>query len=83
MDAQKQVRLIKAFDERSKEASLQKLALLVGDVIAQKSKVDNVYCLAEIYFFDLKDYNLAAGTRGDALNVDLEDALRPLVRPEI
>ena len=76
-DAQKQIRLIKAFDQRSKDASLQKLALLVGDVIAQKSKGNLAYRLAEIYFFDLKDYTLAAGQYSYALSVDLEDALRP------
>ena len=77
LDAQKQVRLIKAFDQRRKDASLQKLALLVGDVIAQKSKGNLAYRLAEIYFFDLKDYNLAAGQYAYALSVDLDDALRP------
>jgi len=76
-EAQKQIRLIKAFDQRSKDASLQKLALLVGDVIAQKSKGNLAYRLAEIYFFDLKDYTLAAGQYAYALSVDLEDALRP------
>jgi tetratricopeptide (TPR) repeat protein len=77
LDAQTQIRLIKAFDQRSKDTSLQKLALLVGDVIAQKSKGNLAYRLAEIYFFDLKDYNLAAGQYAYALSVDLEDALRP------
>ena len=76
-DAQKQIRLIKAFDQRNKDASLQKLALLIGDVIAQKSKGNLAYRLAEIYFFDLKDYNLATGQYAYALSVDLEDALRP------
>jgi TolA-binding protein len=76
-DAQKQVRLIKAFDQRNKDASLQKLALLIGDVIAQKSKGNLAYRLAEIYFFDLKDYHLAAGQYSFALSVDLEDTLRP------
>ena len=76
-DAQKQIRLIKAFDQRNKDASLQKLALLVGDVIAQKSKGNLAYRLAEIYFFDLKDYNLAAGQYAYALSVDLDDELRP------
>ena len=79
-DAQKQIRLIKAFDQRTKDESLQKLALLVGDVIAQKSKGNLAYRLAEIYFFDLKDYTLAAGQYAYALSVDLEDALRPSAR---
>jgi TolA-binding protein len=76
-EAQKQIRLIKAFDQRSRDASLQKLALLVGDVIAQKSKGNLAYRLAEIYFFDLKDYTLAAGQYAYALSVDLEEALQP------
>ena len=76
-DAQKQIRLIKAFDQRNKDASLQKLALLIGDVIAQKSKGNLAYRLAEIYFYDLKDYNLAAEQYAAALSVDLENTLRP------
>jgi outer membrane protein assembly factor BamD (BamD/ComL family) len=76
-DAQKQIRLIKAFDLRSKDASTQKLALLVGDVIAQKSKGNLAYRLAEIYFSDIKDYQLAADQFAYALTVDLEETLRP------
>jgi TolA-binding protein len=77
-DAQTQIRLLKAFDQRDKDASLQKLALLIGDVIAQKSKGNLAYRLAEIYFFDLKDYTLAAEQYAYALSVDLEDGLRPV-----
>lgn len=77
-EAKKQIRLIKAFDQRDRDNSLQKLALLVGDVIAQKSKGNLAYRLAEIYFHDLKDYQLAADQYAYALSVDLEDALRPL-----
>jgi TolA-binding protein len=76
-DAQKQIRLIKAFDQRDRDNSLQKLALLVGDVIAQKSKGNLAYRLAEIYFYNLKDYQLAADQYAYALSVDLEDVLRP------
>ncbi len=75
--AQKEIRLMKAFDQRGNETSLQKLALLVGDVIAQKSKGNLAYRLAEIYFHDLKDYQLAADQYAYSLSVDLEDALRP------
>jgi TolA-binding protein len=77
-EAQKQIRFIKAFDLRSKDASMQKLALLVGDVIAQKSKGNLAYRLAEIYFSDLKDYQLAADQYAYALTVDLEETLRPM-----
>jgi tetratricopeptide (TPR) repeat protein len=47
-------------------------------VIAQKSKGNLAYRLAEIYFFDLKDYTLAAEQYAYALSVDLEDGLRPV-----
>ena len=77
MEAQKQIRLINAFDQRDKSNSIQKLALLVGDVIAQKSQGNLSYRLAEIYFHDLKDYQLAAEQYARALSVDLEDELRP------
>lgn len=75
--AQKEIRLITAFDTRTREAGLQKLALLVGDVIAQKSKGNLAYRLAEIYYYDLKDYQLAANQYAYALSVDLEETLQP------
>ncbi|MBN1398804.1 MAG: tetratricopeptide repeat protein [Bacteroidetes bacterium] len=77
-DAKKQIRLIKAFEMQNKETGLQKLALLIGDVISQKSKGNLAYRLAEIYFTDLKDYQLAAEQYGNAFNADLEDNIRPL-----
>ncbi|HVN48590.1 MAG TPA: tetratricopeptide repeat protein [Bacteroidota bacterium] len=76
-EAQKQIRLAKAFDLRSRDEGVQKLALLIGDVIAQKSKGDLAYRLAEIYFTDLKDYELAAEQYRYALSVDLNEHLRP------
>ncbi len=76
-EAQKQIRLIKAFELRNKDAGLQKLALLIGDVISQKSKGNLAYRLADIYFTDLKDYQLAADQYANALTSDLEDAIRP------
>ena len=75
-EAQKQIRLTKAFDLRSRDEGVQKLALLIGDVIAQKSKGDLAYRLAEIYFVDLKDYELAAEQYRSALNADLDENLR-------
>ncbi|RPI05626.1 MAG: outer membrane protein assembly factor BamD [Ignavibacteriae bacterium] len=75
-EAQKKIRFINAFDQRSRDASLQKLALLVGDVIAQKSKGNLAYRLADIYFFDLKDYQLAATQYAYALTLDLEESLQ-------
>jgi TolA-binding protein len=76
-EAQKQNRFIRAFNQRDKETGFQKLALLVGDVIAQKSRGNLAYRLAEIYFSDLKDYKIAAEQYAYALSIDLEDDLRP------
>jgi TolA-binding protein len=76
LEAQKQIRLIRTFELKNKDIGMQKLALLVGDVIAQKSKGNLAYRLAEIYFTDLKDYQLAAEQYAYALTTDLEDALR-------
>jgi tetratricopeptide (TPR) repeat protein len=75
-ESQKQIRLMKAFDLRSRDEGVQKLALLIGDVIAQKSKGDLAYRLAEIYYVNLKDYELAAEQYRYALSVDLEESLR-------
>lgn len=74
--AQQQVRLLKAFNLKDTEASIQKLALLLGDVIAQKSKGNLTYRYAEYYFSDLKDYKLAAEQYANALSLDLEESLR-------
>jgi TolA-binding protein len=76
-EVKKQIRFIKNYELKDKDAGMQKLALLVGDVIAQKSKGNLAYRLAEIYFIDLKDYQLAANQYAYALTTDLEDALRP------
>jgi TolA-binding protein len=76
-EAQKQIRLIKLFDIHDKDTGLQKLALLVGDVISQKSRGNLAYRLADIYFTDLKEYQLAADQYASALTLDLEDVMRP------
>ena len=68
---------ITEFDLKSKESGLEKLALLVGDVIAQQSKGDLAFRLAEIYFHELKDYQQAASQYRVALNAGLEKSRRP------
>jgi len=51
---------IKLFELKYKEVGLEKIALLVGDVIAQQSRGDLAFRLADIYFHQLKDYDQAA-----------------------
>lgn len=65
------------FEVKNKETGLEKLALLVGDVIAQQSKGDLGYRLAEIYFHELKDYRQAATQYRFALDAGLDQKLRP------
>ena len=62
---------LRTFEVKDKESGLEKLALLVGDVIAQKSKGELAFRLAEIYFHDLKDYAKAAAQYASALQLGL------------
>jgi tetratricopeptide (TPR) repeat protein len=62
---------IRTFDLKNKESGLEKLALLVGDVIAQQSKAELAFRLGEIYFQDLKDYEKAAAQYASALRLGL------------
>lgn len=76
-EAAQRRRRIQLFEMKNKEAGLEKLALLIGDVIAQKSRGDLAFRLAEIYFHDLRDYENAARQYAAALESDLEEAKRP------
>jgi TolA-binding protein len=62
---------LRTFEVKNKESGLEKLALLVGDVIAQQSKGELAFRLAEIYFQDLKDYGKAATQYASALHLGL------------
>ncbi|HEY6951703.1 MAG TPA: tetratricopeptide repeat protein, partial [Bacteroidota bacterium] len=75
--AETEAQYIRLFELKNKESGLEKLALLVGDVIAQESKGDLAYRLADIYFHELKDYRQAAVQYRAALNAGLEEGLRP------
>ncbi len=77
VEAKQKIRRIQLFEMKNREAGLEKLALLIGDVIAQKSKGDLAFRLAEIYFHDLRDYENAARQYSVAIESDLEEAKRP------
>ncbi|MCX6133663.1 MAG: tetratricopeptide repeat protein [Ignavibacteriales bacterium] len=62
---------IRMFDRKNKESGLEKLALLVGDVIAQLSKGELAFRLGDIYFHDLIDYDKAAAQYASALRLGL------------
>jgi TolA-binding protein len=62
---------VRTFELKNKESGLEKLALLIGDVIAQQARSDLAFRLGEIYFHDLKDYSKAAAQYASALRLGL------------
>jgi len=58
--AEERIRIIETFESKDKDAGLEKLAMLVGDVVADKDKAGLAFRLGEIYFKDLKNYAAAA-----------------------
>ncbi len=59
-EAEEHLKKIEVFEAKDKDASLEKLALLVGDVLTSSDKASVSYRLGEIYFEDLKNYEAAA-----------------------
>ncbi len=75
--ANAEAQYITLFELKNKDTGLEKLALLVGDVIAQQSKAELAYRLAEIYFHELKDYEQAASQYQFSLNSEIGQERRP------
>jgi TolA-binding protein len=69
--AGERVHLIDVFEAKDKDAGLEKLALLLGDVVAQKDRASLAYRLGEIYFSDLKNYDAAVRQMESALEIGL------------
>ncbi len=65
---------IEIFEAKDKDAGLERLALLVGDVVAEKDKVGLSYRLGDIYFHDLKNYEAAEVQFSNAINSGMTDA---------
>jgi TolA-binding protein len=72
--AEERIAFIETFDARRKDAGLDKLALLVGDVVAEKNKATLAFRLGEIYFTDLKKYDAALMQFTGALESGLDSA---------
>jgi len=64
---------VRTFQLKDDKQGLEKLALLVGDVISGGSKGDLAYRLAEFYFYDLKEYDRAAAQFQAALEAGLPE----------
>jgi TolA-binding protein len=72
--AESRISMIGTFEQKEKDAGVEKLALLVGDVVAEKDKVGLSYRLGEIYFQDLKNYEAAAAQFTNAINSGMTGA---------
>jgi TolA-binding protein len=70
-EAERRASMIETFEAKDKDSGLEKLALLVGDVVAQKDRAALAFKLGEIYFRDLKNYEGAAGQFASALEAGL------------
>ena len=59
-DAERRIAAIKTFEAKDKDSGLEKLALLLGDVVAERDRSSLAFRLGEIYYRDLKNYEAAA-----------------------
>lgn len=71
--AEARISMIETFEVKEKDAGVEKLALLVGDVVAEKDKIGLSFRLGEIYFQDLKNYEAAATQFANAVNSGMTD----------
>ncbi len=59
---------------KNRDAGIEKLARLMGEVLTEKSKAELSFKLGEIYFNDLKDYESAAKQFGTAIDNGLDES---------
>jgi TolA-binding protein len=74
-DARNRLQIVDIFEAKDKDSGLEKLALLVGDVVAQKDRAGLAYRLGEIYFSDLKNYQAASAQMEAALQAGLKNPM--------
>ncbi len=72
-DAERRITTIETFEAKDKDAGLEKLALLLGDVVAERDKPGLPFRLGETYFNDLKNYQAAADQFNAAIKSGLKD----------
>jgi TolA-binding protein len=73
-NAMSRIDMIRTFEAKDKDASVEKLALLLGDVLGERNKTDLAFRLGEIYFHDLKKYEAAAQQFDNAVNSGMTGA---------
>lgn len=67
------IRSIETFEAKDKDAGVEKLALLLGDMVNDKDKAGIPFRLGEIYYRDLKNYAAAAAQFSNAINSGISD----------
>jgi TolA-binding protein len=72
-EADRRIRMIGTFETKDKDAGLEKLALMLGDVVAERDKEGLPYRLGEVYFYDLKNFAAAASQFTAAISAGLSD----------
>ena len=66
------IEFLKHHKIKNRDAGIEKLARLMGEVLAEKSKLELAFQLGEIYFNDLKDYEAASKQFTVALSSNLD-----------
>lgn len=72
-EALRLIRQIEIFEKKNNDSGVEKLALLVGDVVSDKDRPGLAYRLGEIYFKDMKNYEAAAAQFSTAINSGMTD----------
>jgi TolA-binding protein len=72
-EAENRIITIETFEAKQKDAGLEKLALLLGDVVADRDKSGLAYRLGDVYFHDLKNYSAAVVQFTNAINSGIAD----------
>lgn len=71
--AEERIRTIRLFEARDKEAGMEKLAALLGDVVTDSARTGLAFRLGEIYFREMKNYAAAAAQFSTVVNSGLKD----------
>jgi len=66
-----QIEQLEEYSSKNRDAGMEKITRLIGEVLIGKSKAKLAYQLGEIYFHDLKDYLAAASNSPSRSILDL------------
>jgi TolA-binding protein len=70
--ARQRLAMIDIFETRDKDAALEKLALVIGDVVQETDKASLAFRLGDIYYNQLRNYEAAAAQFSAAINGGLD-----------